>query len=101
MSSWRRHADDAEASNGNGWTSAHYRRCGGSSAAATGPPVTVQDLQHTGQRQRKRAREGPVFACWLAEAEGFEPSMQLITACSLSRGVPSTTRPRLQPKLAF
>ena len=37
----------------------------------------------------------------LAETEGFEPSMQLITACSLSRGVPSTTRPRLQLKLVF
>ena len=33
---------------------------------------------------------------YLAETEGFEPSMQFLTACSLSRGVPSTTRPRLR-----
>lgn len=32
----------------------------------------------------------------LAETEGFEPSMQFLTACSLSRGVPSTTRPGLR-----
>ena len=33
---------------------------------------------------------------YLAEREGFEPSMQFLTACSLSRGVPSTTRPSLR-----
>ncbi len=49
----------------------------------------------------KNGPPGPVLVCRLAEMEGFEPSMQLITACSLSRGVPSTTRPHLQPKLAF
>ena len=32
----------------------------------------------------------------LAETEGFEPSMQVLPACSLSRGVPSTSRPRLR-----
>src|SRR5690606_25421380 len=33
--------------------------------------------------------------CQVAETEGLELSMQLLTACSLSRGVPSTARPRL------
>ncbi len=32
----------------------------------------------------------------MAEKEGFEPSMQVLPACSLSRGVPSTTRPLLR-----
>ena len=32
----------------------------------------------------------------LAEREGFEPSMQVLPACSLSRGVPSTSRPSLR-----
>ena len=31
----------------------------------------------------------------LAETQGFEPWIQLLTGCTLSRGVPSTTRPRL------
>ena len=31
----------------------------------------------------------------MAETEGFEPSIQVLPRCSLSRGVPSTTRPRL------
>ena len=34
-------------------------------------------------------------ALWVAETEGFEPSIPLLTVCSLSRGVPSTSRPRL------
>src|SRR5690606_40471110 len=40
----------------------------------------------------------PLARAWLlrlAETEGFEPSMQVLPACSLSRGVPSTSRPRL------
>ncbi len=32
----------------------------------------------------------------LAEREGFEPSMELLTPYSLSRGAPSATRPPLQ-----
>ena len=32
----------------------------------------------------------------LAETEGFEPSIQVLPECSLSRGVPSTSRPRLR-----
>ena len=34
----------------------------------------------------------------LAEKEGFEPSIQVLPVCTLSRGVPSTTRPLLQKK---
>ena len=33
---------------------------------------------------------------YLAETEGFEPSIGLQTLYSLSRGAPSATRPRLQ-----
>jgi hypothetical protein len=32
---------------------------------------------------------------YLAETEGFEPSMRLYTPYSLSRGAPSATRSRL------
>jgi hypothetical protein len=32
----------------------------------------------------------------LAEREGFEPSIHFLGVCSLSRGVPSTTRPSLR-----
>ena len=32
----------------------------------------------------------------VAETEGFEPSIPFLTVCSLSRGVPSTSRPRLR-----
>ena len=32
----------------------------------------------------------------MAETEGFEPSMELQTPYSLSRGAPSASRPRLQ-----
>ena len=34
--------------------------------------------------------------CKLAEKEGFEPSIQVLPVCSLSRGVPSTSRPFLR-----
>ena len=33
---------------------------------------------------------------WLAESEGFEPSMQVLPTYSLSRGAPSASRSRLQ-----
>ncbi len=32
----------------------------------------------------------------VAETQGFEPWIQVLPGCTLSRGVPSTTRPRLQ-----
>ena len=38
------------------------------------------------------------FVVLLAETEGFEPSRQVLPVCSLSRGVPSTSRPRLQAR---
>ena len=44
-------------------------------------------------RNEKRARRR-VFAGYLAETEGFEPSMRLYTPYSLSRGAPSATRSR-------
>ena len=44
----------------------------------------------------KNSPEGLYLRC-LAETKGFEPLMQVLPACSLSRGVPSTSRPRLQP----
>ena len=36
----------------------------------------------------------------LAETQGFEPWIQVLPGCTLSRGVPSTTRPRLRLKSA-
>lgn len=41
------------------------------------------------------------FICWvlaryLAETQGFEPWIRVLPRCALSRGVPSTARPRLQ-----
>ena len=40
--------------------------------------------------------EGRMFARYLAETQGFEPWIQVLPRCTLSRGVPSTTRPRLR-----
>ena len=37
----------------------------------------------------------------LAEKEGFEPSIQVLPVCTLSRGVPSTTRPFLRSEGAI
>ena len=37
-----------------------------------------------------------LFHAFLAEREGFEPSMRLYTPYSLSRGAPSATRSRLR-----
>ena len=48
---------------------------------------------------KRRKRRSPLkagFVLFLAESEGFEPSMQFLTAYSLSRGAPSTTRPALR-----
>src|SRR6476620_6325699 len=47
--------------------------------------------------QRKRPLAGPFSTVrddQLAETEGFEPSMRLYTAYSLSRGAPSASRSR-------
>ncbi len=41
-------------------------------------------------------REWSHFDSQMAETKGFEPSKQLLTTYSLSRGAPSTTRPRLR-----
>ena len=50
---------------------------------------------HLSLRQiRQRPRLGPLS--YLAEREGFEPSIELLTLYSLSRGAPSTTRPSLR-----
>ena len=37
----------------------------------------------------------------LAETKGFEPLRQVLPVCSLSRGVPSTSRPRLHQEGAI
>ena len=47
-----------------------------------------------GTKQKRPVRG--VVACYLAETKGFEPLIQVLPGCSLSRGVPSTSRPRLQ-----
>ena len=48
-------------------------------------------------RARAKTKMGPQahFQC-LAEREGFEPSISLLSLYSLSRGAPSTTRPPLR-----
>ena len=46
--------------------------------------------------KQKKHLEGRLFTGFLAETEGFEPSIQVLPECSLSRGVPSTSRPHLQ-----
>ena len=37
-----------------------------------------------------------LWTCFLAEREGFEPSIDFLSPYSLSRGAPSTTRPSLR-----
>ena len=39
-----------------------------------------------------------VLPMLLAETQGFEPWIQVLPRCALSRGVPSTTRPRLRKR---
>src|SRR5690606_35785479 len=48
-------------------------------------PEASQPSPFAKQKRPTRGR------CCLAESEGFEPSMQFLTAYSLSRGAPSTT----------
>ena len=57
-----------------------YRTEGRSSSLPTPPNKKAPDW-------------GPFY---LAEREGFEPSMELLTPYSLSRGAPSASRPSLQ-----
>ena len=45
------------------------------------------------ERAKRNGAKGPVF--YLAEREGFEPSMEVLPPYALSRGAPSTTRPSL------
>ena len=44
----------------------------------------------------EKAPPGGGAVPWVAEREGFEPSIGLLTLYSLSRGAPSATRPSLQ-----
>ncbi len=57
--------------------------------------VDIHGSEQSGLVNKKRPVRG-VFACLLAETEGFEPSMRLYTPYSLSRGAPSATRSRFQ-----
>ncbi len=45
--------------------------------------------------RHKKTGQWPVFLC-LAEREGFEPSIELLTLYSLSRGAPSASRASLR-----
>ena len=56
------------------------------------PARSHRDLDTQGWAKRNGAK-GPVF--YLAEREGFEPSMEVLPPYALSRGAPSTTRPSL------
>ena len=42
-----------------------------------------------------------IFSNYLAEREGFEPSIRFLTIYALSRGAPSTTRPSLQSSVFY
>ena len=46
------------------------------------------------QHNKKAPRKALIYS-FLAETQGFEPWIQVLPGCTLSRGVPSTTRPRL------
>src|SRR6266576_1570213 len=46
--------------------------------------------------KKRNGPPGPVFPHFLAEPEGFEPSMQVLPTYSLSRGAPSATRSQLR-----
>ena len=46
-------------------------------------------------RLQANGGKGDRYRGWLAEPKGFEPSRRF-PVCTLSRGVPSTTRPRLR-----
>ena len=50
--------------------------------------------------KNKKALEIKGSLVLLAETKGFEPLIQVLPGCSLSRGVPSTSRPRLRQKSA-
>lgn len=65
------------------------QRSHGRAGWQNGRPVGSTVLQVTGSRGCE-TEEG------LAERRGFEPPRQLMTVCTLSRGVPSTTRPPLR-----
>ena len=50
--------------------------------------------QQTNKRKKPFKIKG--FILFLADTQGFEPWIQVLPGCTLSRGVPSTTRPRVQ-----
>ncbi len=56
-------------------------------------------MGETMSRNEKRP-QGAVFQYKLADTQGFEPWIQVLPGCTLSRGVPSTTRPRILLKSA-
>ena len=45
--------------------------------------------------KKEKALDYQGLSQFLAETKGFEPLIQVLPGCSLSRGVPSTSRPRL------
>ncbi len=62
-------------------------------------------VRSTGRNEKPHGARGSAglsssqrLVCYsfLAEKEGFEPSIQVLPRCALSRGVPSTTRPLLR-----
>ena len=60
-----------------------------------GRPESTRGFVHLSLRQiRQKPLSG--LLSYLAEREGFEPSIELLTLYTLSRGAPSTTRPSLR-----
>ena len=58
-------------------------------------PIDSQMIYGMAYTNKKRP-ERRLFAGYLAETQGFEPWIPVLQECALSRGVPSTTRPRLR-----
>ena len=71
---------------------------------------TTSDLQQFmgsilnayGHKEKNPEKLVAVRVIWiLAETQGFEPWIRVLPRCTLSRGVPSTTRPRLRKRLHY
>ena len=75
-----------------GCRSEHRQRRWSEGRRAGRPESTQRFRPHLSLRQIRKKPLSGLFA-YLAEREGFEPSIELLTLYTLSRGAPSTTRP--------
>ena len=63
-----------------------------------GQQVETKNPAQTGVLRGLTSSQRLVLPMLLAETQGFEPWIQVLPRCTLSRGVPSTTRPRLRKR---